>query len=457
MAPIPRSLPPGYFLAQEAWTLPRNVPWRRNDPYFAPFLTRASAKRYFEQIAGKVDGVDFVNGWYEPSDADEARAIAEIGRSCGVDLWAGLRWYKQFRDLPVVPAEFIAWGLEENGRLAPVMWEERNHRLDYMNPAAVDWILDAMDQRYWPHMKGIVNGWFFPEAAPIRSWQHVSREGLKPTTLMVYSPYVLEQWRNYCETHAVRQDGQLINRFPVNTRQLAEAEPDKVMFVPDDRPAAVPFYTRFLAIPRGTPVWLAWEDFLCGLFHSAFVHRIAARLNRANAGNPDWRGACYFQNDASLLDYRDFQGGLARTGHHGGWWPQGRRVGVDIHRILADPEITCVIAEVNQPVCDYCHCEENSLSNIAQLAGEAGRAADWGFMLHSTDWLGGIGRDVPGGGILDDIQEGLRWEMFAKYRPRCFSFYSVHLALVPGGAWFNERDAAAFWRRVADYKQSWKV
>ena len=109
---VPSSLKPGYFLGQEAMSVPTNVPFRRLDPYFRPFLTVHGARNFFDQIAGKVDGLDYVNYWYEQADGEMARKIAEVARSVDIDMWAGIRWFKQFRDLPVVPADCIAWTMD---------------------------------------------------------------------------------------------------------------------------------------------------------------------------------------------------------------------------------------------------------------------------------------------------------------------------------------------------------
>lgn len=453
MSPPP-SLKPGYFLGQEAMSVARNALFRRLDPYFKSFLTAEGARNFFEQIAGKVDGLDYCCYWYEPADGEMARKIAEIGRDYGVDMWAGIRWQKQFRDMPVVPAEYVTWTMDESGQIFPALWEERNHLFDYLNPQAVDWLLDVLEERYWPYVKGVVNGFFFPECR-ITCQVPRGREGLKPWTLHAYSPTVLTKWQAYCAEHDVRWQGTRVDRFPVPYPHMSGPHPDKTIYVPDNRPAAVPAFTRFADIPRGTEVWLAWEDFLCGLFHESFVHRIAERVNRYNADEPDWRGVCFFNNDTTMLDYRNFKTNIARTGLMLGYWPQGRRMGVDIRRLLADPEITCFISETTQSPSDYMLYEENYLSHGMELACEYGRQRDYGFMLHyCSSWghVGGVRH--PGGAIMDDMEEDLRWKMIHKYRPPIFSFHSIPLVLVREGAWYRKEAADRFWQRVEDYKRS---
>jgi hypothetical protein len=463
-----RSLKPGYFLGQDASSLPRNALFRRMDPYFKPFLTEDNTRRYFNQIAGKVDGLDFVPYWYEPADGEAARRVAEIGRSYGVDMWAGIRWHKQFRDLPPVPAELVAWTMDDSGRLFPALWEQRNHVFDYLNPKAVDWMLDVLEQRFWPHVRGMVNGFFIPEAR-VTCEVPYGRSGLRPWTLHAYSPYVLERWQAYCAQHDVRWKGHQVDRFPVPLPHMETAAGDSArpctvhafprggltFHVPDDRPSAVPAYTRFADIPRGTEVWLAWENFLCALFHESFLHRISERLNRYHADVPDWRGVCFFNNDVTMLDYRDFRTHEARTGHALGYWPQGRRMGVDLRRLLADPEITCFISETVQTVTDYLQCKENPLSHGMELAREQGRERDYGFMVHYCEEWGSVG-DIrtPGAGIMDDTEEDLRWEMIHRYRPPLFSFYSIPAVLVEDGAWYRKDAAEKFWQRVTEYKNS---
>jgi len=398
------------------------------------------------------------------------RRIAEIGRSFGVDLWTGIRWHKQFRDLPTVPGDCVAWTMDPAGHIHPALWEQRNHTFDYLNPKAVDWMMDVLEERYWPHVKGVVNGLMFPECR-VTCEVAYGREGLKPWTLHAYSPYVLEQWRTYCAEHDVRYQGAQVDRFPVpapnmvhTERSVAStgvgrmiSEPNLTMVVPDNRPGSVPAFTRYADIARGTEVWLAWEDFLCELFHRNFVHRIAERVNRYNAGVADWRGVCFFNNDATMLDYRNFKTRGARTGLALGYWPQGRRMGVDVRRYFKDPEITCFISETIQSVRDYLYYEENPLSHGMELAREFGREKDYGFMVHYCHMWGQIGDvDTPNVAVMDDIEEDLRWEMIHKYRPPVFSFYSIPTVLVPEGQWYNPAAADRFWQRVVEYKASFK-
>lgn len=474
----PASLTPGYFLGQEARSLPKNAFFRQLDPLSKPFLTEESAKRFFEQIAGKVDGLDYVNFWYESCDAEMARKIAEIGRAHDVDMWAGIRWCRQFRDMPPVPAEYSSWTMDGSGNIYPVLWEQRNHMFDYLNPEAVDWLLDVLEERYWPCVKGVVNGYLFPESrVPCEvpdSGEFIHRgEGVKTWTLHAYSPYVLERWRKYCAEHDVKWQGSQVDRFPVPLPHMAGEDSRMVksgvgvmclskknIYIPDNRPSQIPPFTRFADIPKGTEIWLAWENFLCELFHQSFVHRIAERFNRYNADNPDWRGVCFFNNDVTMLDYRNFKTHSARTDFKRGIWPQGRRMGVDIRRLLKDPEITCFISETVDSVRTYIGYEENTLSHFADLAKEYGRANDYGFLLHFCDlWATGdtqLALRLPGAGIMDDIEEDMRWEMFYKYRPKIFSFYNVYITLVPDGPWYKKETAERFWKRVKEYKSSFK-
>jgi hypothetical protein len=447
------SISPGYFLGQEASSLPVNVLFRRQDRYFRSFTGVDAAKRFFEQIAGKVDGLDYVNYWYEPCDGQEARKIGEIGRSYGIDLWAGIRWCKQFRDLPVVPGDYAAWTMEETGRIVPYLWEQRNHFFDYLNPAAVDWMLDILETRYWPYVKGVVNGLLLPEAGIHTRW-FMDRTGVSPWSLRAYSPYVLECWRNYCLEHDLRLDGKVVDRFPVSRPGMTGPHPDKTIYVPDDRPAAVPAFTRFIEIPRGLAVWLAWEDFLCEMYHRNFVHRIAERVNRYHAGVSDWRGVCYFQMDTAMLDYRDFTHPSARTGLSAGYWPQGRRMGVDIHRLLQDEEIKCFITETFASPREFLDQEENVVSAGFDLAARYGRSGDYGVLLHGCESWGGIG-DIrtPGACVWDREEEDRRWELIHKYQPALLSFYSVPALLVREGAWYEKTAADYFWSRLAEYKK----
>lgn len=450
----PQPLKPGYFLGQEASSLPKNVPFRNTNPYFKAFTTEDNAKAFFEQIAGKVDGLDYVNYWYEQADGEMARKIAEIGRSYQVDMWAGIRWQKQFRDIPVIPAPYTAWTMDSDGHIIPALWEDRNHSLDCLNPQAVDWMLAVLEERYWPHVKGAVNGFFFPENRITTAHVPRNRESFKPWTLHAYSPFVLEQWKRYCLDKEINWEGRPLQAFPVPKPHMTLPHPDKTAYIPDDRPQQVPSFTRFIRIPRGTDIWLAWEDFLCALYHESYLHRVAASVNRLNADVRDWRGVCFFNNDTTTLDYRNFRSDQARTGILTGNWPQGRRMGVDIRRLFKDPEITCFITETVQNAADYMPYEENFLSHGMALARKYGREKDYGFMVHYAPAWGGIGDfNTIGGAIMDDLEEETRWAMIHKYKPPVFSFYSIPLVLTREGAWYHQDAADRFWFRVAEYKK----
>lgn len=454
----PASLPPGYFLAQELSSLPKDALFRQLAPCLQQFRTEDSVRRVCGQLAGKVDGVDYVNYWYTQEDGPMARRIAEIGREHGIDMWAGLRWQKQFRDLPVIPREYAGWGMDASGNVHPALWEERNHFLDLLNPEAVNWLCDQLEERYWPHVKGPVNGLFIPEARVPTFEFPFSREGLKPWTLYAYSPYVLGRWRAYCAEHDVRHEGQFVDRFPVPAPHMACGKPEapsitlygitmcadrsQNLYVPDNRPGFVAPFTRFADIAKGTPVWIAWETFLCELWHEAFLHTFAERANRLNADEPEWRGVCYFNNDVTILDYRDFQTCEARTGVSWGYWPQGRRMGVDLRRVLRDPEITCVISETVPSVREYWGYEENCLSRGIEIAAEEGRTLDYGFMLHYCCWE------------MDEVEEELRWQMFHKYLPPLFSMYSVPPILTEAGQHYDKQKAERFWQRLGKYKRA---
>jgi hypothetical protein len=132
-------------------------------------------------------------------------------------------------------------------------------------------------------------------------------------------------------------------------------------------------------------------------------------------------------------------------------------MGVDIRRIFKDPEITCFISEAIETVKDYYWYEENCLSHGMQIARDHGRQNDYGFMVHYCDLWGSVGDiRVPGAAIMDDIEEDLRWEMFHKYRPPVFSFFSIPAVLTREGAWYKKEPADRFWQRLMEYKRSFK-
>ena len=126
-----------------------------------------------------------------------------------------------------------------------------------------------------------------------------------------------------------------------------------------------------------------------------------------------------------------------------------------LRRILADPEITCVIMESMPSPREYLFLEENCLAVLMRLGREARRAADVGFMIHSCDhWNGVPDVRAPGSVVWDDIDEDLLWQIFEKSRPPIFSFYSVRCSLVPEGIWYDPVMSERFWQRVIEYKRS---
>lgn len=450
----PRLPRQGYFLAQEAAAVSMNWPLRRQSPYFSHWVTEDATKRFFEFIAGKVDGVDWVDYWVDVADAEESCRVAAVARANGVDLWAGIRWFKQFRVVPAVPAELAACQIDDAGRFVYAMFEGRTHLPDVLNPATADWMMDILEERYWPRMGGLVNGYFFPETS-LGSAEIWGGYSVQPWKQAVYSPYVLDRWREYCAQHDVRWNGSQIDRFIVPHPHLAGAHPDRILFVPDERPEKVPSFTRYADIPRGTVPWLAWEDFCCELFHRNYLGRISARLNRYHAARSDWRGCCHFAQDLALLDYRNFRTREARTCWNWKYFPQGRRMGIDTRRLFQDANLTCFIAETIASPRDYWFYEENALSHGMAFAREHGRDDSYGFMLHyDHTWNGNIPDDFNN--IMDPIEEDLRWEMFHRHRPPVFSYYSIARDLVPGGAWYahNAEQVTRFWKRVEEYKRT---
>jgi hypothetical protein len=452
------SLKPGYFLAQESMSLPKDALFRQLAPYFQQFRTEDGVKRFYEQIAGKVDGLDYVNYWYTQEDAAMARRIAEISRDFGVELWTGIRWQKQFRDMPVVPSEYAAWTMDEKGNVVPGLWEERNHFLDLLNPDAVNWLCDVLEERYWKHMKGLVQGLFLPEVrVPLFDYPW-NRSAVNPCALYAHSPYVLGRWRQYCAENDIRHEGAVVDRFPVPAPHLATGNPEapsvtlhgitmhsdrsQNIYVPDDRPGWYDPFTRLVDVPKGPPVWVAWENFLCELFHESFLNIYAQRTNDLNADVSDWRGVCFFNHDASTIDYRDFQTREARTTACSGHLPQARRMGVDIHRMMDNPEYTTFIMETVSPPREYFDYEENNLSCFKRIAGERGRADDFGLLLHYCCWE------------MDEREEEMRWEMIHKYRPPVLSMYTVVQILTEDGHYYKPDAAQRFWRRLDEYKRS---
>jgi hypothetical protein len=89
------------------------------------------------------------------------------------------------------------------------------------------------------------------------------------------------------------------------------------------------------------------------------------------------------------------------------------------------------------------------------LARQAGREADYGFLLHYCDlWSHDL--RSPHAGIMDDIEENLRWEMIHKHRPSLLSLYSVPVLLVKEAPWYRKETADLFWKRLAEYKRTFK-
>ena len=133
-------------------------------------------------------------------------------------------------------------------------------------------------------------------------------------------------------------------------------------------------------------------------------------------------------------------------------------MGVDLRRLLKDPQLTCFISETVQTPRDYLGYEENSLSLGMDMARARGRTGDYGFLLHYCECWGQAGDlRTPRAGIMDDVEEDLRWQMIHQYRPSLLSFYSVPLVLVKEGAWYDQTAAGRFWERLDEYRRSWTI
>jgi hypothetical protein len=130
-------------------------------------------------------------------------------------------------------------------------------------------------------------------------------------------------------------------------------------------------------------------------------------------------------------------------------------MGVDLGHLLRDSELTCFISETVTSPRDYLRYDENCLSHGMDMVREAGREEDYGFLLHYCELWGQAGDlRTPDGGIMDEIEEDLRWEMIHKYRPSLLSFYSTPLVLAEEGQWYNKAAADRFWARLDEYRRS---
>lgn len=452
---FPKSLKKGYFLAQDLSFVGASAVFRYIDPYFQSYAASVDViKHYCDEMAAKgVDGFDLVLYVYEQKEMESARQVAMIARERGMDVWECNRWQKQWRLDPVVPPELIAWQMDKSGNILPAMAEQRNHIYDWMNPAAVDWMLAVLDEKYWPYMSGVANGWMFGEAAPHSVWPEPNSR-IMPWHLRVHSPYVFQKWKEYCAEQNVCWNGVQIDRFPVPRADMEKVAGDVVskiftgkagekltIYIPDERPENLWSWVRYKDIPQGNAVWQHWEKFLCQLFHKSFIHRISERLNRKFADQKDWRGVLYFQHDTHILDYRDFQTDQMMTGS-GDTWCQGRSACVDFRSLLDDREITAFITEHVRPITDYNRLAENPISVGMKIAEEHGRKRDYGFMLFYDQYN------------VDPITEDRRWEMIAKYRPPILAAYSVPMKLYSKGIRYQKDIADQFWRRLAEHKKS---
>lgn len=418
-----QDVPKGYYLVQSISTYHKkeygalsNQSDRPGEP------TDATAAFAALRNAG-VDGVEYEALWFDPMNVALHKALADTARIYGIDVWES-DWRLQAKiqggAFGLVPAEFGAVALQNDGSLQVISDEKGRFHLDVLNPAGVQWLLDPERRgsygAFLREIAGSVQGYFMNETklAPLGGvvW------GQRPSyqRLPVYSQTTLRRWREYCLTHDIRDSrGAIVSSFPVDKPELAKPGQSYVQFI-DGYAGAMKLSqgTKIGDLTRDENVWNAWFEFLARAFTDTWISPLATLVDSLNAFSPRWRGVLYFQLINWALSFNDpLLSETAPAGADGrGLW--ARDHGVDLRLILSVPHIRYFVAESHPPTTPS---TEHQLSVLKQITRQSQR--EFGVMLHRDDqWS------------LEEEEENRRWSVLSRLQPVIIARFP-HSMLIP--------------------------
>lgn len=385
-------LPDGYLLFVVVSTY--------GESKYGAISTGEEAEKIFSRIKYKDCGVTFSSLYYNENDLSAHYYIAKVAQKYGIDLWISSCTIIERIGIDAfgkIKPEYQAYVMQKDGSIIPATLEDRPV-FDVLNEDAVTWFLKEYETRYLKRFKGILNGYFFDEdvLTYLDEWKNEKRFDYwkNPT----YSPAVLKKWQEYAIKHNVRNNGRLVDKFPVHDPNMVSKLTE---YCPGyNVPAEITPGQRFVNLPKPEGVWRYWFDFICELFINNWIGRIAQVVNEVNEDNPQWYGTIYIGVHSWTLPYekiidKDF---TVPEIHKWGAW--GRQRGMDIELLSKHPEIDYIVCETYPPI------EANLEYFIEEYKRMMDADTKFGLMLHRDDkWK------------LNLDEEKRRWELIKKYRP----------------------------------------
>lgn len=435
-----KSVKHGYFLAQYLVATGPEVIWRRiGEGENWVFSSAEEARLYFEFFKDKVDGVDFVPYEYQDADIPGVVEVAKLAQDYPIDLWLGPRIYKQIDNLPIPPAKYVSWCMDEKGAFLPAMRDvKRRPDIDRLNPEAVKWLMDVYYESFLKYFdNNLLHGLFWPE-------EHLGGNllytpGYDPESywcLPAYSDASLELWREYCKRNQVMHKDHLVDKFPVHKPEMVSQGRGKTCYYPGFGVVKPPYASRYVNLPRCEGIWAHWFRYLCHAYLNNFLVPLSRQMHELNRKNPRWRGVVYFGSIPWFLPYERFTDPYASSREVGG---NGYQYAIDVETMARVPEINYIICEFRGIVADRMSYQYEL---FLELIGKDYKGRE-GLLVH------GDGRNP-----MCPKEEIARWEFIKHYQPRILSLFSLESFYPPLGPIHDKETTDTFFRRLASYQKT---
>jgi len=391
-------LPKGYLLVQEVKTRKQNA-----------ISALETANLVFSNIKGRVDGVEFVTQDFDDADLTTHKMAADVAKKYGIDLWGSsyhlaLEKTSQFGNWKRDNPQFVAYKMNKDGSIVMV-----DGLFDTLNPEAVAWFIAQYKTKYLIPFKGILKGYFINEDVIFSFTKDNKRFPYYDNA--TYSPSVLKQWLEYCKTNNIKYNNIIVDKFPVDKRQMVNNGNGQTQYFPDyNIPEYIMLGTRFVDIKQPQGVWKAWYDFISKLFIENWIVALARAANQVNSDNPDWYGVIYFGLHHWTLPYEEIENRNFTVPFRHQWKAWGRQRGIDLAILASQPEIKVIVCETYPKIIEG--NLENFISEYKRIVTSNGRL--FGLMVHRDDnWK------------LNIDEEKERFRIINKYQPQIIVRYPL--------------------------------
>ncbi|MFH0797154.1 MAG: hypothetical protein V2A65_08900 [Candidatus Omnitrophota bacterium] len=428
----------GYFLAQELCATGAEVLWRKFGNEQWVYSCAKDARPYFEHFKDKLNGVDFVPMVYQDQDIAGVVEVAKLAQDYAIDLWLGPRIYKQIDNLPVPPARFTSWMMDEKGLIHPAVRDvKRRPDIDRFNPDAVKWFREVYYDTFLKHFEpNLLHGLFWPEEhlganlAVVSSFSAGQDYWHSP----VYSDSSLEQWREYCRQHDVTHNNRTVDAFPVHAEEMEAQGKGKTKCYPGFTIGAPDGTRSYAELPRCTGVWRHWYNYLCHTFFKHWILPLSEQMHALNRNNPRWRGVVYFGLSQWLIPYER----CAVAGRPAKIPLNGYQYGMNVELLAKHPAITYVIHEFGTD--SYPRDMHEIHEVFLSLLGT--HREKHGLMVHRLD-------DMSRAILPSEERE--RWGFIKRYAPEILSFYCLRRFFPHSGS-FDSDGTRLFFEELTKYQ-----